>query len=114
VGLKDVFQSRGRRDIVVCVPRAKRDEVAAEEADVAAREAAGETGIEYYWAMGRLPKEDPGRVYFVEDGSLTSWHEVTRVDRAEGRIYMSTRINRLEQPVPTAPFRGFRYYRGER
>lgn len=96
--------------IVVCVPRTKQAEIEAEERDVAQREAAGETGIEYYWEMGRLPKRDPDLIYFLWDGAVRSYYEVTHVDRVAGRIYMKTTEHKLPAPTAMAPFRGFRYF----
>jgi len=96
------------KDIMVCIPVAKLAEVEAEEKDVARREAAGETGISYFWQMGRLPKETPRRIYFVWDGHIRAYHEVLDMDKLGGRIYMKTKICSID-PVPQDAFRGFRY-----
>jgi inorganic pyrophosphatase-like protein/2'-5' RNA ligase superfamily protein len=95
------------RDIVVSIPAAKRKEIEAEEADVAAREARGEQGITYYWEMGRLPKAQPRRIYFAWDGAVRAYHDV--VGMSDGRIHMATAIHDVP-PVPMESFRGFRYF----
>lgn len=100
--------------IVVTVPVSRQRAVDAEEADVAQREALGETGLGYYWEMGRLPKEQPDRIYFVERGQVSAYHDVTSMDPNPtgrgGRIYMSTTIHPVDPPVPMQGFRGFRYW----
>lgn len=96
-------------DIVVTIPKARQDEIEAEEADVARREAAGELDISYYWEMTRLPKEEPARVYFVWDRAIRAYHHVTYMDREHGRIYMTTKINMIDQPIEMKGFQGFRY-----
>ena len=101
-----------RHDIVVCIPKSKAAEIADEEQDVARREADGETDINYYWALGRLPKSEPKRIYFLWDAAVRSYHEVTGIDREAGRIYMATKETHID-PIPMKPFRGFRYLRGE-
>lgn len=97
-------------DIVVTIPKKQLAHVEAEEADVAKREAAGEKDILYYWAMRRLPKQVPDRVYFVWDGAIRAFHDVVDVDYDEGRIYLRTKINTLENPIPMKSFMGFRYF----
>lgn len=99
-----------QRDIVVTIPKARLAEVEAEEAQVAERLAKGETDINYYWQMGRLPKECPRRIYFAWDGAVRAYHDVTGMDKGQKRIYMSPSINNLSEPDPIASFRGFRYY----
>lgn len=106
--MEDVFKEK--RDIVVMIPKGKISEIDQEEKWVAEQEASGNTDISYYWKMGRLPKEDPRRIYFAWDGAVRAYHEVTSVDRAEGKIYMKTKIHELSSPVVMASFRGFRYY----
>lgn len=107
--MDQVFSTR--RDIVVMIPKGKQREVEQEEAWVSQQEAAGNRDISYYWEMGRLPKVDPRRVYFVWDGAVRAFHEVTKVDRMAGRIYMKTEIHELKDPEPMGSFRGFRYYK---
>lgn len=95
------------RDIIVTIPKSRLAEVLAEEADVARREKSGER-LGYYWQMGRLPATQPRRIYFVWDGAMRAYHDVTGMDPASNRIFMSARINEVE-PVPMTGFRGFRY-----
>ena len=95
------------RSIVVTIPKDKLQEVESEEADVAKRMAAGEKGIEYYWAMGRLPSVVPERIYFCWDGAVRAWHQVNSM--RDGRIYMDPTIHSLKAPVTMSPFRGYRY-----
>jgi hypothetical protein len=99
------------RSIVVTIPEGRLKEVQAEEADVARREGNGEQGFQYYWQMGRLPVEVPERIYFLWDGAIRAYHNVTGIDRKDGRLYMDTAIHSLQAPVPMAGFRGFRYLR---
>lgn len=101
------------RSIVVTIPKHKLSEIQAEEADVARRQSSGERGINYYWEMGRLPAEVPSRIYFVWDGAVRAYHEVTGIDRAAGRLYMDTTIHSMPAPMPMQGFRGFRYMRDE-
>lgn len=108
MSLRDVFVIKEHRDIVVTIPKAKRSEIEAEEADVSRREAVGEKGISYYWAMKRLPKERPRRIYFVWDDAVRAYHDVIGME--DGKIYMSTKINQLEEPVPMKSFMGYRYF----
>lgn len=95
------------RDIVVTIPRARLDAVHAEEAEVAQRTNAGEQGIQYYWQLGRLPRVQPRRIYFVWDGAVRAYHDVTGM--ADNRVYMDPTIHSVD-PVPMHGFRGFRYY----
>jgi uncharacterized membrane protein (UPF0127 family) len=97
------------RSIVVTIPESKLGEIAREEADVARREQAGEH-LNYFWSMGRLPKEQPQRVFFAWDGAVRAYHEVTAMDREAGRIYMSTEIHELPHAIEMEPFRGYRYF----
>lgn len=112
------FDSTGRtrvtaRSIVVTIPKSRLAEIQAEEADVAQRQSAGETGINYYWQMGRLPAEVPSRIYFLWDGAVRAFHEVTGIDRNAGRLYMDTAIHSMPAPMPMSGFRGFRYMKDE-
>jgi hypothetical protein len=99
------------RDVVVTIPESRRAEVEAEEREVARREAAGEE-FSYYWAMGRLPKYSPRRVYFVWLGAVRAYHEVVAMEH--GRIYMTTKIHPVEPPIPMRGFMGFRYFEAPR
>lgn len=99
-------------DIVVTIPKNQVKFVEKEERDVAAREAAGEVGIIYYWRMGKLPKEKPDRIFFLWNRAIRAWHHVIRMDESEGRIYMTTKIHELANPMPMKPFMGFRYLSG--
>lgn len=110
-GDKNASLRRMARSIVVTIPKGKLQEIEAEEADVALRAQQGDKNINYYWAMGRLPAEVPERIYFLWDGAIRAYHEVTGIDRAAGRLYMDTAIHELRAPVPMAGFRGFRYLR---
>jgi hypothetical protein len=103
--LADVFKER--RDIVVTIPKAKQAEVEAEEAYVARQLARGDQEIHYYWEMGRIPKEQPRRVYFVWDGAIRAYHECFGV--TGNRLLLRPEIHEVE-PEPMASFRGFRYY----
>lgn len=98
------------QDIVVTIPRSQVQAVELEEADVARRLAAGETGIEYYWAMSRLPRETPRRIYFCWNGAVRAYHEVTRIRQTEGRLYMDPTIHPCKV-VPMQGFQGYRYYK---
>lgn len=97
------------RDIAVTIPRSRMQEIEQEEIDVANRQTAGETGIEYYWQMGRLPKVCPKRIYFVWDNAVRAYHDVIKMSTGEKRIYMQPQIHEID-PVPMKAFRGFRYY----
>ncbi len=96
------------RSIVVTIPRGKLAEVEAEEADVARRSGGGETGITYYWQMGRVPKVQPKRIYFLWDGAVRAYHDV--VGMKSDCVLMSTTIHTLPTPIPMGGFRGFRYF----
>lgn len=98
------------RDIVVTIPRAKLREIEDEEAEVARMVADGITGVQFYWHMGRLPKEQPDRIYFVWDGAIRAYHEVLEMDEEIGRIYMDTTIHNLPEPIIMQGFRGYRYF----
>jgi hypothetical protein len=100
------------KNIVVTIPADKLAEVEAEEAEVERRLAAGETEILYYWQLGRLPKDEPDRIYFVWNGSVRAFHVVIGMRRDEGRVYMSTAIHELPKPIPMRGFQGFRYFNG--
>lgn len=97
------------RDIVVTIPKSKMKSVEAEEADVARRISNGEQGLGYFWQMGMMPKEQPERIFFVWDGAVRAYHDVTGMDRSAKRIYMDPTIHDLESPIPMGGFRGFRY-----
>lgn len=117
------------RDIVVTIPAARLAAVEAEEADVARRlkrgEKAGWGGWQFYWEMGRLPKEKPRRIYFLWDGAVRAYHDVLDMtdagecimekhtgrerDRDRAAIFMHPEIHEVE-PIPMQPFRGFRYF----
>lgn len=97
------------RDIVVTIPASKLKDVEVEEREVAKRVERGERDINYYWSMGRLPKEQPERIYFLWDGAVRAYHNVVSMDREGGRIYMQTEIHKLDAPMPMTGFRGFRY-----
>lgn len=109
----DVRIAQTARDIVVTIPAGKVEEIEAEEADVAAREQAGETGIRYFWEMKRLPKEQPSKIYFVWNGAARAYHDVLEMSPNPvgkgGRIYMSTAIHEIP-PVSMSGFQGFRYF----
>jgi hypothetical protein len=110
--LADVYQLRESRDIVVTIPKGKLAEVEAEEADVDRRLSSGETGITYYWAMGRLPKEQPRRIYFCWDGAVRAYHDV--MGMGAGRVHMAPQVNPVDPPRPMESFRGYRYYSEDR
>lgn len=109
-GLRPIKKSEGTagRSIVVTIPRGKLAEVEAEEADVARRSGGGETGITYYWQMGRVPKVQPKRIYFLWDGAVRAYHDV--VGMKSDCVLMSTTIHTLPTPIPMGSFRGFRYF----
>jgi hypothetical protein len=110
--IKPVFGIRESRDIVVTIPKAKQAEIEAEEADVARRLGEGETDIGYFWAMGRLPKEQPRRIYFAWEGAVRAYHEVTGM--GDGKIFMRPEIHELPSPRKMESFRGFRYFKEEK
>lgn len=107
--IKGVFKIKESRDIVVTIPKGRQAQVEAEEAHVARRMKEGETDIGYYWAMGRLPKETPRRMYFAWDGAVRAHHEVTGME--DGKIFMRPDIHELKSPVKIESFRGFRYFK---
>ena len=95
------------RDIIVTIPKNKLAEVEAEELDVAIRQEKGEFDIEYYWEMGRVPKELPRRIYFVWNDAIRAYHEVTRMN--SNAVFMSATIYLVNPPISMKAFRGFRY-----
>lgn len=97
-----------KRDIVVTIPASKLAEVDAEERDVARMASEGKTDVLFYWQMGRLPKEQPRRVYFVWNEAVRAYHDVAHMDREQGCIFLYTQIHEI-QPIPMKGFRGFRY-----
>lgn len=115
----------GGRDIVVTIPAARLAAVEAEEREVAVRQRRGETCWQYFWEMGRLPKDRIRRAYFVWDGAVRAWHDVVGSVPAEGgglalyagrerdmsraALYLHPEIHAIE-PIPMASFRGFRYF----
>lgn len=105
MALSDVFP---QRDIVVTIPKSKLAEVEAEEAEVEQKLAAGEWHPGYYWAMGRMPKQLPRRIYFCWDGAVRAYHEVKGWSAAS--IFMKAEIHKIE-PVPMKSFRGYRYFK---
>ncbi len=100
-------QNDTQRDIVVCIPAQLQTHVEAEEADVAKRIAAGEKGITYYWTVGKLPKVQPERIYFVWEGAVRAWHKVVSME--SGRIVMAPEINNIP-PIEMKAFRSWRYW----
>ena len=117
------------KDIVVTIPASRLAAVEEEEAAVFRKikrgEKAGLGGWQFYWEMGRLPKELPRRIYFLWNGAVRAYHDcLSMVDADEGRferyagrdrdcdraaIYMHPTIHEIE-PIPMNPFRGFRYF----
>ena len=97
-----VNEPTGGRDIVVTIPKLRLREVEAEEQ-------ANKQGLGYYWEMGRLPREQPRRIYFVWDDAVRAYHDVTGMDHSSGRILMRPEIHHVT-PIPMSGFRGFRYY----
>lgn len=95
-------------NIVVTIPKAKLREIEAEEADVARRETNGETNICYYWQMSRVPRIQPNRIYFVWGNAIRAYHDVIGME--PGKIFMATKINELDKPIPMISFRGYRYF----
>jgi 2'-5' RNA ligase len=99
------------RDIIVTIPRKDIKKIEAEEQDVATREANGETNINYYWEMGKVPKQQPNRIYFVWDNAIRAYHDVIGME--PNRILMSTKINEVNPPIPMSGFRGYRYFNSD-
>jgi len=97
------------RDIVVTIPKSRLEAVAAEEAIVERAVSRGEA-FNYFWKVGRLPKEIPRRIYFVWEGAVRAFHEVNRMTVVGGaKIFMATKIHDIE-PIPMRGFQGRRYF----
>ena len=107
-------------DIIVTIPASRLQDIIEEEKTVAAAQERGED-IHFFWEVSRRPKDlNVGdKVYFVWDGSMRSWHEVTGFDEDKvcsttGRRYkgccilLNVEENEIK-PVPMAGFRGYRY-----
>jgi hypothetical protein len=99
-------------NIIVTIPKNKLAEVEAEEKEVAIQIANGEKNIFYYWTVGTLPKQCPDRIYFVWNGSVRAYHEVTQTvtDFPRNKIYMKPEIHNLKTPIPMKGFQGWRYF----
>lgn len=97
-------------DIVVTVPKSRQQEVAKEEQEVAERLKNGEKNVFYYWQMSRMPKRQPRRIYFVEDGAIRSYHEVISMEA--DKIWMSPEIHAIT-PIPMKGFQGYRWFDGD-
>lgn len=124
-------------DIVVTIPKARLATVEAEERRVAEimrrRQTKGWPDWHFYWDM-RLPAhpEKIRRIYFAWNGAVRAYHEVfgylmpgesggfaelsggdaardAALDANKGAILMQPEIHEIE-PIPMAPFRGFRYF----
>lgn len=106
-------------DIVVTIPKDRLADVEQEEQRVQRAIDRGETGWRYFWAMGRLPKKLPRRVYFVWDGAVRAYHEVmffgdsqgVSIDGRDDRIWLRPEIHEIV-PIPMRGFQGFRYFNG--
>ena len=100
-------------NIVVTIPKSKLSEVEKEEEEVAIQIANGEKNIFYYWTVGTLPKQCPSRIYFIWNGAVRAYHEVTQTvtDFPRNKIYMKPEIHNLKTPIPMKGFQGWRYFR---
>lgn len=109
-------------DIIVTIPRARQAQVEAEEAEIARAIAAGEHAGFFFWCTSRRPRKlDVGdRVYFLWDGAVRAWHEVTGfgddltcdltgIPYLGCCIEMAPEIHELRPVRHMQPFRGFRY-----
>lgn len=124
--------TRRTRDIVVTIPASRLAAVEEEERRVFAKLShgahAGVGGWQFYWSMSRLPKGQPRRIYFLWHGAVRAWHEVLSMvpgdwsiaehyvgeerDQSRAAIFMHPQIHSID-PIPMAPFRGFRYFEEE-
>lgn len=97
-------------DVVVCIPAARLAEIEKEEADVAGALSRGEGPVYYYWSVGRLPKVQPRRIYFIWNGAVRAYHRVVGME--SGKIWMDHEIVSVP-PIEMKGFRAWRYYKGE-
>ena len=71
-------------DIVVTIPKNRLALVEKEEQYIERAIAKGQNGWRYFWAMARLPKTLPRRIYFLWDGAVRAYHEVLFFGNADG------------------------------
>lgn len=104
------------RAILVTVPKSERKNIAAEE------KAMGEETCTQFWSMKRKPKHVGvgDRIYFIEDGNITSYHLVDDIQDGKMHCDITDRdwngcnfllgpLVMLTSPMPCKGFRGFRY-----
>jgi len=97
------------RDIVVCIPKSRIQQVEEEEKQVALTVKRGQKPPTYYWTVHRLPKQQPKRIYFCWNGAIQAYHNVVgMVNQPDARILMDHRIHSIK-PIQTDSFRGWRY-----
>ena len=109
-------------NVIVTIPKDRLADVEREEKELKRRMLSGETGVSYFWALARRPKElrIGDRMYFVWDGAVRAYHYVTGFNEdmtcdTTGRKYkgccvlLDPIIHEIV-PITLKGFRGYQYF----